>query len=126
MTKSKMKDILALSMAMAAMSSGIDNSVYHDAPRNLPEPRRVANRKKVSGLKHIGAIPKGCKLAKVDFEYPFTRNNVDYKIHAVIEIVAMNDKSFNQKLVKKQKEILQYVFTTSIEDLQADSLIQLI
>jgi len=126
MTKSKMKDILALSMAMAAMSSGIDNSVYHDAPRNLPEPRRVANRKKVSGLKHIGAIPKGCKLAKVDFEYPFTRGGVDYKASAVIEIVAMNDKSFNQKLVKKQKELLEYILCTKCEDLISDNLIQII
>ena len=97
-----------MAMAMAAMGSDVDGF-----PRmSLPKKSKI----KLSGVKHVGAIPKGCTVQRVEI----IASKGKYHISIIVEIVAATNKAFNQKLVAKQKEVSTYIAFTSVEKLLAD------
>jgi hypothetical protein len=110
-----MRRAYAMALAMASMGSSMGFG-----PESIEQAREVIRktpRIKLSGVNHIGSIPKGCQLQRAEV---IARKD-DYHISIIIEIVAGTNKSFNQKLVAKQKEISTYISFTPISDLLLDN-----
>ena len=103
-----MKKMYAMAMAMAAMGSDVDGFPRMSLPKNP--------KIKLSGIKHVGVIPKGCTVQQVEI----IASKGKYHISIIVEIVAATNKAFNQKLVAKQKEVSTYIAFTSVEKLLAD------
>jgi len=110
-----MRRAYAMALAMASMGSSMGFG-----PESIEQAREVIRktpRIKLSGVNHIGSIPKGCQIQRAEV---IARKD-DYHISIIIEIVAGTNKSFNQKLVAKQKEISTYISFTPISDLLLDN-----
>lgn len=110
-----MRRAYAMALAMASMGSSMGFG-----PESIEQAREVLRktpRIKLSGVNHIGSIPKGCQLQRAEV---IARKD-DYHISIIIEIVAGTNKSFNQKLIAKQKEISTYISFTPISDLLLDN-----
>ena len=108
-----MKKMYAMAMAMAAMGGMNGGNLEVEPPRiSLPKSPEL----KLSGVKHVGAIPKGCTVQRVEI----IASKGKYHISIIVEIVAATNKAFNQKLVAKQKEVSTYIAFTSVEKLLAD------
>lgn len=78
--------------------------------------KRIIGSRNLSGVKHIGAIPKGCQLQKCEIIAAKGR----YHISIIVDIVAMNNKTFNKKLVAIKNHVSSYISVTSIEKLLTD------
>jgi hypothetical protein len=107
-----MKKMYAMAMAMAAIGGGIDGLGIEPPRMSLPKNSKI----KLSGVKHVGPIPRGCTVQRVEI----IASKGKYHISIIVEIVAATNKAFNQKLVAKQKEVSTYIAFTSIEKLLAD------
>jgi hypothetical protein len=78
--------------------------------------KKIISAKVLSGVKHIGPIPKGCQLQQCEIIAAKER----YHISIIVDIVAGTNKSFNQKLVAIKNHVSSYISVTSIEKLLAD------
>ena len=110
-----MKKMYAMAMAMAAIGGMNGGNLGLEPPR-MSLPKNSSPKIKLSGVKHVGAIPKGCTLQRVEI----IASKGKYHISIIVEIVAATNKAFNQKLVAKQKEVSTYIAFTSVEKLLAD------
>lgn len=78
----------------------------------------AANRKRLSGFKHIGEIPKGCQLVQVEFKV-----QKESKFYSIVgDIVAAGNNSFQKKHELLSKEFLSYVELNRHEDIFFDGL----
>jgi len=110
----KKNNVLALALAMAAMSEGVDMPTQsYDPYPPIPKP---AKKPVLSGIKHIGVIPKGCFLEKAEVIIPWENHHVSI----IVEIVFGTRKAFVQKLEKKQREICSYIINVGIDDIKKD------
>jgi hypothetical protein len=109
-----MKKLYAMAMAMAAMGGGVDGLGVE--PPRMSLPKNSSPKIKLSGVKHVGPIPRGCTVQRVEI----IASKGKYHISIIVEIVAATNKAFNQKLVAKQKEVSTYIAFTSVEKLLAD------
>lgn len=108
-----MKKMYAMAMAMAAIGNATYGLGAEPTPRiSLPKKSEI----KLSGVKHIGPIPKGCTVQRVEI----VATKGKYHVSIIVEILAATNKAFNQKLVAKQKEVSTYLSFTSVEKLLAD------
>jgi hypothetical protein len=106
----KMYAMYAMAAAMGGMNGG---NLGGEPPRiSLPKSPEL----KLSGVKHVGLIPKGCTVQQVEI----IASKGKYHISIIVEIVAATNKAFNQKLVAKQKEVSTYIAFTSVEKLLTD------
>lgn len=112
----KIKSHFALALAMAL--SAQNNDVFFESPPNA-KPKKLPKSKQpiLSGLKHIGKIPKGCHLDKVvvDLEYRI------YTIRVEFDIVSGSLKLFDKALEKKKREILNYIDEVGINSIKIDN-----
>lgn len=115
----KNKHVMA-AIGMALLASGALESdptmrvqSYDQDYPPIPKPK---NKPVLSGIKHIGVIPKGCFLEKAEVIIPWENHHVSI----IVEIVFATRKSFVQKLEKKQREICSYIINVGIEGLKKD------
>lgn len=73
-----------------------------------------------SGVTWQGAIPKGCQLQKVEL-IAYKKIEDTYQVSVIIDIVAGSNKAFNKKLIQKGKELQDYVYQLSIDELKNDN-----
>lgn len=70
----------------------------------------------LSGIKYIGVIPKGCYLEKAEVIIPWENHSVSI----IVDIVFGTRKAFSQKLLKKQREICNYIINVGLEGIMKD------
>ena len=100
-----------------AVMAGMDSELNHSEKPYIPPPEMVKKEPKLTGLKHIGAIPKGCHLDTVVVDFPYFS---DIMVRVSFEIVYQSMKSFDQKLLKKQKEISEFILLSGLDKIKAD------
>jgi len=117
-----MRKMYSMALMAAAMSGGLGGGMPgfgmngdNQDERKRPMPKFT--KPKLSGVNHIGSIPKGCQVQKAEV----IARKENYHISIIVEIVAMTKKAFNQKLVAKKNEISTYISFTPIAELLLDN-----
>ena len=78
----------------------------------------AANRKRLSGFKHIGEIPKGCQLVQVEFKV-----QKESRFYSIVgDIIAAGNNSFQKKHELLSREFLSYIELNRHEDILFDGL----
>lgn len=103
---------MALAMASMGNSMGFSSESIEQSRDFIRKTPKI----KLSGINHIGAIPKGCQVQRAEV----IARKENYHISIIVDILAATNKSFNQKLVAKQKEISTYISFTPISELLTD------
>ena len=101
--------ILAATLAMTG-GMGMGMGMLEPRTRYNPTPQR---RKSLGYYKHIGEIPKGCK---VDFDVLTFRKN-DYILTLGVEILYGTFKGKQKKINRYKREIGDYILHLSIEEI---------
>jgi len=111
--KGNMMAVLGMALAMGGdMPFIIDDERKRGKGEVMPKPQVM----KLSGLKYIGEVPKGCSVVKATIQTRIP----DYHVEVEVEILAATNKAFNQKLAKKEREVLGYIARTPVSELLKD------
>ena len=102
--------MMGILAATLAMTGGMGMGMPEPRTRYNPTPQR---RKHLGYYKHIGEIPKGCK---VDFEVLTFRKN-GYILTLAVEILYGTLKGKWKKINRYKKEIEEYILHLSIEEI---------
>jgi len=112
-----MKRNMATALALALMAGISPTGETFEQTNQRPFKGQIKPKRPVlSGLKHIGAIPKGCSVVKATIQTRIA----DYHLEVEVEILAGTNKAFNQKLTKKEREVLGYIARTPVSELLKD------